>query len=191
MSGRDLPRPHCSLRRRRRRAERALRLLVLVYIVARNELRGRVDQALAQRAADISKRGLRLVQTANGQPYLALRPEFGEAGGYVQLVQSDGSTLVPLYQNLALPIDSGVRAVARDFQPAYWSDLSVDGTHLRVFTFAFGLDEAVQVARPLTEVDRSLDRIGVVLIFIARAGIAIAAGLGSSSHARHCRRCGG
>ena len=45
---------------------------------------------------------------------------------------------------------------------AFWKDVTVDGTHLRVFTFAYGPDAAVQVARPLTEVDQSLDRIGLV-----------------------------
>ena len=61
---------------------------------------------------------------------------------------------------------------------AFWDDVKVDGTHLRVFTFAYGPDAAVQVARPLTEVDESLRRIGLVLLLIAAGGVVIAAGLG-------------
>jgi two-component system sensor histidine kinase MprB len=47
-----------------------------------------------------------------------------------------------------------------------------------VFTFNYGPDAAVQVARPLTEVDQSLERIGIFLLLIAVSGVAIAALLG-------------
>jgi len=54
----------------------------------------------------------------------------------------------------------------------------VDGTHVRVLTTGtpFG---AVQVARPLDEVDSVLDRVLIVLIVVGLAGIALAAGLGA------------
>ena len=77
-----------------------------------------------------------------------------------------------------IPVDDEVLAVAGAQGAAYWTDVTVDGTHLRVFTFAYGPDAAVQVARPMTEVDESLRRIGLVLLLIAAGGIVIAAGLG-------------
>ena len=54
----------------------------------------------------------------------------------------------------------------------------VQDTHLRMLTFPYGPGLAVQIVRPLTEVDHSLGRIENLLILIAGSGIAIAAGLG-------------
>jgi len=151
---------------------------VLVYVVARGQLRAPVDEALEQRAAEISRQPLGVFPAPGGGEFLAVRPEFGEARGYVQLVNSDGKVLVPARQDVKLPVSDDVLAVASDGAPAFWTDLDVDGTHLRVFTFAYGPGAAVQVARPLTEVDRSLEQIGLFLLLIAAAGVVIAAGLG-------------
>jgi two-component system, OmpR family, sensor histidine kinase MprB len=151
---------------------------ILVYVVARGQLRAPVDAALEARAAEISGQPLGVIQSHDGDAYLAVRPEFGEARGYVQLVRSDGSVLVPPRQDVRLPVDDGVKAVASKGGDSFWEDVDVDGTHTRVLTFAYGPGAAVQVARPLTEVDQSLHRIGLFLVLIAVAGVFIAAALG-------------
>lgn len=151
---------------------------ILLYLVARDQLRALVDEALESRAAQISVQPLGVLPGQGGQSYLAVRPEFGEARGYVQLVRADGSVLVPPRQEIELPVDDHVLAVAGEEGAAFWREVTVEGEHLRVFTFAYGPDAAVQVARPLTEVDESLRRIGLVLLLIAAGGIVIAAGLG-------------
>ena len=152
---------------------------ILLYLVAREQLLAPVDEALEVRAAQISAQQLGILPGGpGGQSYLAVRPEFGEARGYVQLVRTDGSILAPPRQDVRIPVDDEVLAVAGAQGAAYWTDVTVDGTHLRVFTFAYGPDAAVQVARPMTEVDESLRRIGLVLLLIAAGGIVIAAGLG-------------
>lgn len=150
----------------------------LVYFVARGQLRAPIDDALEQRAAEITRHPLRMFEAAGGETYLAIRPEFGDVGGYVQLVKSDGSTLLPPLQDVALPVNDRVIAVAGEGREAFWTETEVDGTHFRVFTFSYGPEAAVQVARPLTEVDQSLRRIGIFLLLIAAAGVAIAALLG-------------
>jgi two-component system sensor histidine kinase MprB len=151
---------------------------LLLYFVAREQLRAPVDEALENRAAEISLQPLGVIPGSGGQPYLAVRPEFGEARGYVQLVRTDGTVLVPPRQDVKLPVDDDVLAVAGQRDAAFWEDVTVDGEHIRVFTFAYGPDAAVQVARPLNEVDASLDRIGLFLLLIAAGGVVIAAGLG-------------
>jgi len=150
----------------------------LVYVVARGELRAPIDDALERRAADITRHPLGTFESEDGQSYLAIRPEFGEAGGYVQVVKEDGTVLGPPLQNVELPVDEGVLALARGENEEFWSDTDVSGTHLRVLTFPYGAGVAVQVARPLTEVDQSLERIGIFLLLIAGSGVAIAAVLG-------------
>jgi two-component system sensor histidine kinase MprB len=153
---------------------------VLVYLIAREQLRAPVDEALETRAAQISSQpSLGVIPGQGGQSYLDVRPEFGEAGGgYVQLVKADGSVLVPPRQDLKLPVGDDVLAVAGKQGAAFWEDVTVGGAHLRVFTFAYGPGTAVQVARPLAEVEKSLNRIGLFLIVIALGGIVIAAILG-------------
>lgn len=151
---------------------------VLVYLIAREQLRAPVDEALSSRAAEISLQPLGVIPGRGGQTYLAVRPEFGEARGYVQLVRTDGTVLVPPRQEVKLPVGDDVIAVAGQRGAAFWKDVTVDGTHLRVFTFAYGPDAAVQIARPLTEVEQSLDRIGLFLILVALGGIVVAAALG-------------
>jgi two-component system, OmpR family, sensor histidine kinase MprB len=152
---------------------------ILLYLVAREQLRAPVDEALEARAAEISVQQLGILPGQGGESYLAVAPEFGEARGYVQLVRSDGSVLAPPRQDLRIPVDDDVLAVAgQQGAVAFWRNVHVDGTHLRVFTFSYGPDAAIPVARPLTEVDESLRRIGLVLLLIAAGGIVIAAGLG-------------
>jgi len=151
---------------------------VLVYFVAREQVRAPVDEALEQRAAEISRHPLGVFDASGGGTFLAVRPEFGEARGYVQLVKSDGNVILPPRQDIELPVDDEVRAVATGASPAFWKDVDVDGSHLRVFTFAYGPGAAVQVARPLVEADKSLEQIGLFLLLITAGGVVTAAGLG-------------
>ena len=149
---------------------------IAVYLIAREQLRAPVDEALEARAAQIAVQRLGVIPGQGGQPYLAVLPEFGEARGYVQLVRPNGAVLVPPRQNVKLPVDDDVLSVAGQRGAAFWDDVTVDGTHMRVFTFAYGPDAAIQVARPLTEVEQSLHRIGLFLILVALGGI-VAAGI--------------
>ena len=146
----------------------------VLYFVAREQLRAPVEEAIESRAAQISVQELGLLPGPGGDDYLAVRPGLD----YVQLVRADGSVLLPPRQEVELPVDEDVIAVAGREGAAFWRDATVDGTHMRVFTFAYGPGAAVQVARPLTEVDESLRRIGLVLLLIAAGGVVLAAGFG-------------
>ena len=144
---------------------------VTTYVVVRDQLRETVDEALQDRAEEISRQPLDRVFFGPG-------PELGEAGGYPQLVRSDGETLVRRGATLRLPVDDRVLEVTRGDSDAFARDANVDGTHVRVLTRPYLPDYALQVARPLTEVDHTLDRIRLFLIIIAAGGIAVAAALG-------------
>ena len=78
------------------------------------------------------------------------------------------------------------QTAAGDHRP-FFADARVAGTHLRVYTLPVdspGL--ALQIARPLEEVDAALDRIRVLLFLIAAVGIALAAALGLHRRRRPC-----
>jgi two-component system, OmpR family, sensor histidine kinase MprB len=148
----------------------------VVYVVVRDELRGTVDDALRDRAAEISRFPLRAIQEGD-RPVLE-GPGLGGAPGYIQVVQSDGTTIRPPEERVELPVSDHVLAVANGKGGPFFSDTHVSDVHLRVFTIPGSSGFAVQIARPLTEVDKSLDRIRFYLILIALGGIAVAATLG-------------
>ena len=146
---------------------------IVVYFVVRGQLLTSLDESLRE--------------TANepGRALFAPGPPFGEQG-YVQVVFGDGTCRAGQGQSCQLPVTRGAQEVARGERKGYYTDASAAGTHLRILTFpvtfpvpgAGLVPAAVQVARPLTEVDHSLSRIRWYLILIAAGGVAVAAGLG-------------
>ena len=77
-----------------------------------------------------------------------------------------------------LPVDARAKALAATGSGSYFSEARVQGVHLRVLTIGRGTQGAVQVARPLTEVDRSLRELLLILLAVGGGGILLAAVLG-------------
>jgi two-component system sensor histidine kinase MprB len=148
---------------------------LVVYFVVRGQLIGSIDDGLQARAQVFAQIPADAVLRGFGPP-----PEapFGGAGGYPQLVASNGQTARPETGTKPLPVSEGTLDVARGERGEYYSDATVGGYHVRVLTFRYATGYAMQIARPLTEVDRSLSRIRWYLILIAAGGVAVAAGLG-------------
>jgi two-component system sensor histidine kinase MprB len=150
----------------------------LTYVLVRDELRGQVDEALHARAATTR---LRIVQDPeSGRRFLDVPPPaLGGAPGYTQLVTASGSTIRPFAEGLALPVTGRDRAAAAGTSAnAFFSDAHVAGTHVRVLTLPLGQGYALQIARPLDEVDSALARIRNWLLLIAALGVVFAAALG-------------
>jgi two-component system, OmpR family, sensor histidine kinase MprB len=151
---------------------------VTVYVVVRSELRGTLDSALRDRAAQVQHEPLRAFQ-AGDQAFLEPGPQLGGAPGYFQVVSADGDTIRLPNETVELPVTAAVREVASGQRGGYLSDADVAGVHVRVITVPYGSQGfAIQIARPLTEVDHSLSRIRTYLLIIAAIGIALAAALG-------------
>ena len=153
---------------------------ILVFFLVRGELRRQIDDALEQRAVRVSRTELQQLP-APGGPFLNITPEFGEANVLVQLVDSDGTSVRQReFRRLELPVSNEVLELTGRSLPGepIYEDLHVAGTHVRVLSFAYGPGYAVQIARPLTEVDEALGRIRIILALIALAGVGIAAAFG-------------
>jgi two-component system, OmpR family, sensor histidine kinase MprB len=150
---------------------------VTVYLVVRSELRGTLDGALRDRAAQIQHEPLRAFQ-AGDQAFLEPGPQLGGAPGYFQVVSADGDTIRLPNETVELPVTEDVRSVASGQKDGFLSDADVAGVHVRVITVPYDEGLAIQIARPLTEIDHSLSRIRTFLFVIAAIGIALAAGLG-------------
>jgi two-component system sensor histidine kinase MprB len=139
----------------------------LVYVVVRNQLRAEVDESLRERAGQVVR-----------NPLTAIPTPFGGPSGYIQVVGQDGTMRRLEGAKVPIPVNERVLAVAAGGGDSFFYDTSVDGTHLRVFTFPGRPGYAIQVARTLAEVDDALDQIKTYLFVIALAGVAVAVGLG-------------
>lgn len=168
---------------------------VAVYLGVRGELRGEVDASLRARADSILEPGgfgpgreerrggfgpPGGPEGRGGLPPEGQPPAFGGAAAYVQVVLPEGRVLRRPSATGQLPVQARAREIAQAGEGEYLGDLTADGVHVRVLTSALpGGQGALQVARPLDEVDRQLDQIVLVLVFVGSAGIALGAGLGA------------
>ena len=84
----------------------------------------------------------------------------------------------PRAAELELPVTEHDRAAARGEEGAFFSDAEVSGTHVRVLTVPLEGGYALQIARPLDEVDTAMARIRNWLFLIASLGVVTAAVLG-------------
>ena len=153
---------------------------VVVFFVVRGELRAQIDDTLEERAQEIFRIPLAEIPLRNGESFLGIRPGFGEPNTFVQVVKADGETLRQLYDDVELPVSDEAIALTRAGMrgDSVTSETEIDGTHVRVLSVAYEPGYAVQIARPLTEMDETLSRLRLFLIVIALCGIGIAAGLG-------------
>ena len=152
---------------------------VTAYVIVRNELRSEVDDALARRADQItSGSSVTVAELFQRQEFPTTpRPRLGGAAGYAQLVDASGQRLPQ--GDETLPISQYTLAVAKGDQkrPRYES-VTVGGIHARLLTVSLAPGIALQIARPLTEMDDVLHRLQLVILLVALGGVAIAAALG-------------
>jgi len=156
---------------------------VAIFLAVRAQLHAQIDDALRARARELTEhqRG----RACDGDQLFPVPTDrddgrFGGAEGYAQIICPDGSVLRPAGAAAGLPIAAAARTIARSGSGEALSDTRVAGTHLRVLTRALPSGNgALQVARPLTEVDHSMRDILIVLAAVAAAGIALAACLGA------------
>ena len=153
---------------------------VVVFFVVRGELRAQIDDTLEERAQEIFRIPLSEIPLRNGESFLGIRPGFGQPNTFVQVVKADGDTLRQLYDDVELPVSDEALALTTSGSrgESVISETEIDGTHVRVLSVAYEPGYAVQIARPLTEMDETLSRLRLFLIAIALSGIGIAAALG-------------
>jgi two-component system sensor histidine kinase MprB len=143
------------------------------YVAVRNVLRGEVDDALKARANDV-----RLPHRFPSPDFELLeRPLLGGAPGYIQLVGADGTAVRREDAPIPLPSE-GAREVAAGTRKPFLEDATVAGTHVRILTTRLAPNVAVQIARPLEEIDRTLRELAIVLALFGIGGIVLAAVLG-------------
>jgi two-component system, OmpR family, sensor histidine kinase MprB len=150
---------------------------VVVWLVVRNQLYREVDSRLRTRAVELVNSGLHPETGPDENVYLDAPPGTLLGLDYVQVVWLGGRRLRPYGQPEPIPVDRRTFAAAKGREHSYFSDAQVGGTKVRLLTVP-GPGFALQIARPLDEVDHTMHRITLFLLLIAAGGIAVAAALG-------------
>jgi len=141
------------------------------YTATASTLRGQIDNALRNQA----RRAL-LRLSPQGGPFGGPQAgDFGDAGGFFQLVDAQGRTLNLPSGRQPLPVPASSVAVARSGSGSQLTTVSTGGVDLRVLAVSIQPGLALQVAEPLTQVDAALADLRQQLILIGLAGIALAA----------------
>ena len=155
--------------------------LFAAYSVVRGQLRGEIDRSLKTLAAPLTKGATQasppLRLPPGRRPDNLTPPAFGGAAGYLQFVNSSGKISLPANEHIHLPLGDA-RAVAAGRHGAYFSDATLNGTNVRIYTARLDKQTAIQVARPLGEVDHALSRIRMLFLLISLGAVAGAVGLG-------------
>jgi two-component system, OmpR family, sensor histidine kinase MprB len=143
------------------------------YVIVRSQLVRQLDQSLLGQLEEIQFHG----NIPVGPP-----SEFGGPPGYIQVTTSDGKRFLTQGEEVNLPVTSETLETARGGR-LYYSDARLRGVHLRVLTAPGRITEtgervAIQIARPMGEVDTSLRHLRILLLLITLAGTGLAALVG-------------
>ena len=157
----------------------------VAYAATRAELRGGIDESLRTRA-ELASHGAVFLRQPRPLDIEMSGPDRPPAFFVVQFVTPSGAPLRFSRETIRLPVDGRDVAVAHGTRDGFLRDVTAGGMHMRMLTAPVGIQDplqnveatAVQLARPLTEVDATLRGLAVILFFVALGGIALAAGLG-------------
>jgi two-component system, OmpR family, sensor histidine kinase MprB len=142
---------------------------VVAYVVVRDTLLGQIDASLRDVPLPPPVENF----TMRTDPRIGQ----GERALFVQVGVGD-RLLITGAQRRWLGDPEEVQAVGDGERAAFFSDHEVDGTHVRVYTRQVQPGVAVQLARPVGEVDDALGDLRMGLGLVSFAGIALAAFLG-------------
>ncbi|MBO0684862.1 MAG: HAMP domain-containing histidine kinase [Candidatus Dormibacteraeota bacterium] len=158
---------------------------VAIYFFVQAQLVGEVDSSLRSLVPAVSggsslggpvpvKAGVSFGSTSGTARQVLL----GGAPGYFQTIYDSGQTTLPPGESVPLPVTSRDLAVATGTGHTYFHDEYVAGTHVRVLTIRTGRG-ALQVARPMNEVDSAMASLRLLLIGMASGAVLLAAVLGA------------
>jgi len=145
---------------------------LVAYAVVRDTLRGQIDASLRAPVAGITTFSQQVPPGALPEEKPLQRPPV-----FIQRVEGDRIFAAPgAEQRLGDPEE--VQQVAEGTHPPYFDEAHIAGVHVRFFTTRAPDGTALQLARPLTEVDTALSKLRIGLGLVALGGIALAAFLG-------------
>jgi two-component system sensor histidine kinase MprB len=160
---------------------------VLGITFARYELRSQVDQSLRRQAQNVHAAAVVAQQTPDGD---VTGGRGGNGGGRdgdknadggttgFQVIDATGRVVVGNTGGTLLPVDDDDIAAAISGNAVRLRDAVIEGVQYRIVTVGQTGGYAVQVGRPIDDVDRTLNGLTIGFVILALAGIAVAAVLG-------------
>jgi two-component system sensor histidine kinase MprB len=152
-----------------------------VYVAVRSVLRGNIDDALRDRYAALSPRDIPagpLARFFDRVPIRTPDTRYGSSTTFIQAIGAEGEPELPSDEEVGLPVSERAREVAQGTEKAFFESVTIGDAHVRVYTAPAYDGVAVQIARRLDEVDRTLRRLATILIVFTITGVALAALLG-------------
>jgi two-component system sensor histidine kinase MprB len=153
------------------------------FVTVRRQMIAQIDNDLLRRATNDPLAMPELTEIGEARrPGLLLRPRRRAAlptDVLFQVVRAGGAIATPPAQAEELPVDAADEALAA--QPPGATRLrtvSIDGERYRMVTASTGRQLAVQIARPLKEVEATLARFALSLVVVSIAGAVLAAAVG-------------
>lgn len=165
------------------------------YLAVRARLLGTVDDSLRQQVERVLRQGPRALPMPG--EFRADR-RFGDPQVYSQVVTpsspvADGAgdrrrdRGGARLDQVRLPITERDLQVAAGTAREYYWDAEVQGVALRGITAPVAAGVAIELARPVDEVQSALQGLGIILLIVSGAGIAAGAGLGWAVSGRALR----
>jgi two-component system, OmpR family, sensor histidine kinase MprB len=160
---------------------------ILGVTFARYELRDQVDQSLRRQAQNVQAAEVVAQRSDDGVDGRGGgRDDRGGDGGRnadggttgFQIIDTTGAVVVGNSGGTLLPVDDGDIAAAARGSGTRLRDAVIEGTNYRIATVGRSGGYAVQVGRPIDDVDRTLNGLTIGFGVLALAGIAVAALLG-------------
>jgi two-component system sensor histidine kinase MprB len=159
---------------------------VATYFFVQGQLVGEVDSSLRDFAVMGTVRPGQGVGVSGGGVGIGFAgttappppAQLGGAKGYFQVVSGSGQRTLARGESIYLPATTQDLAVANGSSPPYIHDEYVGSTHVRVLTTKLGNGAALQVARPMDEVDSAMAALRLLLVGVALGGVLLAALLG-------------
>ncbi|GAB0104709.1 ATP-binding protein [Nocardia sp. JMUB6875] len=145
------------------------------YVVVGHELNSTLDLNLRRQAT----RTARQFPTEPSVAAMSGQCQYLAAPSCVQVVATDGRIVSDRDPELSLPVDTETRSVAAGSASAFYTDFTLDGYPMRMYTTQLVPGSAVQVAQRSDTVDTSQRRVGIALLAAAAAGLLLAALIGT------------
>jgi two-component system sensor histidine kinase MprB len=175
---------------------------ITIYVAVRSQLREQIDESLHRQSGAVVIRTIEddssfeAQRETSQQPrqetgdstttpralsvqVVPPQPEFGNAPSFFQLIDAQGEAVAPGFARFSLPISEQAIEVARTGTGAYYTDVNVNETELRMYVSPVGSGRALLAARSLSEVDHALSRLGWSLAITCLVGSALAAVVGA------------
>ncbi len=151
----------------------------LMYLAVQRQLVGQVDETLVEAAGNAVTYGPHYGgRFPFGGPRIALlsgRPDI-----FAQVVDASGAVLrADGGAAVTALVTPEIRAVASGQRGALFTEVQAEGTHLRLYAAPFGAGQALELARPLDEIDQALGETRLTLVLFALGGVLLAAALGA------------